>query len=359
MGFTTKIRFNKDKIIQASNEEVILSGKTTYDSDGQVYYKNHPTFTGATQIVDKKYVDDHLSSGVTSSLYYTGETPSNIAVGGMPAGDVLTGRTLSNIIEDMTHTYYVPTFTAFNIGLSSTHEVGYTVPPTSTATWSTSHPENIATNSIMIIDVTYSNAILAQNLNNDGSESVSLTSKTFSPNGSTVQTYTWGIRGTNTENNQMAQRNYSIHAYQPWFWGKVYSSTETRPTATQDLINGGTKVIADSSGNINVTFNSGDDDYLWFAIPASSTPKTYWYIASGNEGDIGGDIGTGSAYNLFPDPDILSISDPSGNWSGVNYRIYISNWRTSTGSGKVMQIRNSQLIMADVLNTIEELQNVI
>ena len=46
---------------------------------------------------------------------YTGVSPTNLTVGGIPAGTNLTGLNLTQIIQQLTVTYINPSFTSFNI----------------------------------------------------------------------------------------------------------------------------------------------------------------------------------------------------------------------------------------------------
>ena len=68
-------------------------------------------------------------SGATD-LIYSGASPSNIDVGGMSSGTTLTGKTLTEIIEDMAITTYYPTLTSpsnlFIDDATNTQEVGIT-----------------------------------------------------------------------------------------------------------------------------------------------------------------------------------------------------------------------------------------
>ena len=350
MGFSTKLRLIKEKFEQLSGDSLILSGNTEFADSADVRYTTHPTFVDDEQIVDKKYVDDHVQSGTTASLYYTGETPSNITVGGMPSGDVLTGRTLSNIIEDMTHTYYAPTFSAFNIGVSTPKEVGYSMPSTSNATWSTLHSENVKDNSIDIVDET-ANSTLASGLANDGAETVNLISKTYSPSGGAVQSNVWRIDGTNTNNVAMTSRKYTMYVYQPYFYG--ISSDSSRPTAGQTLLNSGTKVIANPNGTLSMNLNTPEDVWLWFAIPSSVANKTNWFFTDQSKGTIGDGGAT-----LFPDiSENISVDDPNSNWSGVTYDFYVTGYKTNDG-GEPLKVSNTPLInvyeLLDMINALQE-----
>jgi hypothetical protein len=92
MAFNTKIRIDDQHVEQVVNSTLTLSGDTRYAT--------HPNFTGDTQIIDKKYVDDNIISA-TGSTVYDLLSPSACAVGGITVGYVLTGKTSNEIIQDM------------------------------------------------------------------------------------------------------------------------------------------------------------------------------------------------------------------------------------------------------------------
>jgi hypothetical protein len=46
-----------------------------------------------------------------------------------------------------------------------------------------------------------------------------------------------------------------------------------------------------------------------------------------NNGSIGGAVSAGG--NLFPANDTVSINSPTALWSGISYRIYISNYQSA------------------------------
>lgn len=116
----------------------------------------------------------------------------------------------------------------------------------------------------------------------------------------------------------------------PYFYGKVTYTGATgvcRPTPTSALVTGGTKVVAESNSTLYINFNSGTNDYLWFAIPSGST-KTCWCVNALNNGAIGGAVSAGG--NLFP----AKVSCPVTTtcWSGQTYNIYISNYQSATNT---------------------------
>lgn len=129
----------------------------------------------------------------------------------------------------------------------------------------------------------------------------------------------------------------------PWFFGKVSSggavSGANRPVAGQALLNAiaSNKQVSGSTGTISMNFNSTSDDYLVVAIPTSSTLKTKWYVTALNNGNIGGAVSAGG--NLFPDPTTITVDSPTGLWTGVSYRFYISNYQTAQAAN--MELRNS------------------
>ena len=126
----------------------------------------------------------------------------------------------------------------------------------------------------------------------------------------------------------------------PYYWGTYASGGApagvNRPASTNDLVTGGTKVLAPSTGNINISFGSTFDDYLWFAIPTGSTSKTCWYVDEINNEKIEGGIGPGCC--LFPLFSGVSVCSAQSCWNNVDYKVYVSNYQSAISA--VMQIRN-------------------
>ena len=122
----------------------------------------------------------------------------------------------------------------------------------------------------------------------------------------------------------------STPSFPPYFYGTFASGGASvgvnRPAATDALVKSGTIVHATSDGTITVNFNSDFDDYLFLAIPASSTPKTVWYAGVLNNGTIGGAVSVGG--NLFPDPEIINVNLTIPLLGVVEYQVYISNFQT-------------------------------
>ncbi len=285
-------------------------------------YVTHPTFTGNTQIVDKKYVDDKA----TGSTTYQCQSPSTITVGGLSAGSSLTGCGLDKILEKILVPYIAPTFSSFSTaGVPATIEVGCQISGSKSFTFGFTNSGNICANTLSIRDVTLgSNIATACPISSP--QSATITSYTATTCG---QQQSWCGCATNTCGTCFGSVVYTTTAYLPYYWGVCTcpgGSGWNRPIATCAMVIGGTKILASSSGSISITFNSGNDDYLWFAVPVTVS-KVCWCTPSAptNNGAIGG--GINPACNLFPAPDVVSVT--SACWAGKSYNVYISNAQTS------------------------------
>lgn len=108
-----------------------------------------------------------------------------------------------------------------------------------------------------------------------------------------------------------------------WFYGlyKVPGAFAQIPSAEDiNVLTGTTVSDQNPKTNIRINFNSQSDDFIWFAIPSIFGQKNKWDITLFNSGNIGGPkIGNG---NLFPTPETIIVN-------GVNYDLYISNYRTT------------------------------
>ena len=125
----------------------------------------------------------------------------------------------------------------------------------------------------------------------------------------------------------------------PYFYGKIASggapAGSNRPTPTTicsciialDLSKATGYIPFDSTGTITINWNSTPDDYIWFATPNNPLPKTKWAdtVVVVNNGNIGGAVSAGG--NLFPALcNVNSISTVC--WAGQTYSVYISNYQT-------------------------------
>lgn len=343
MAFFTRPELADYSFKQLSGSTLTLSGNTKIASGGSLRI-----LSGATLSVHGKKIDatggtpgqvltldnngtirlmDSAGSGGTG--FYDGESPSNITVGGIPAGTDLTNKTFTELFQQLLITYLAPAFTSFSVaGQSTTVEVGTILSGSRTFNWATSNSGNVLPNTITIRDLT-AGVDLGNGLANDGSETLSINAREFFVPG----TQQWQAQGTNSKSSQFNSSIFTVTAIYPYFWGKV--TNPTRPVASNALVNSGNKVLSSSTGTITINFDSTSDDYIWFAIPAISTSKTVWYVNALNNGSIGG--AASPSGNLFPDFDSVSVT--TVNWTGIEYKVYISNYRT--GVNVNMELRNS------------------
>lgn len=265
-----------------------------------------------------------LGGGGGGDLTYLLSSPTTVTVGGLPQGSNIFGLGVDEILERILVPYQNPNFTSFSIqGQGTVLEVGDAFGGIKNFLWNTSNSGNVQTNSVSIIDVT-SSTTLASGLSNDGVQAIDI--GTFNITAPFTQSYR--ASAINTQGTPFNSNLFSIQFLYPYFYGV----SNTIPSVSQSTINSGTKVVASSNSTINITFNA-TVQYLWFAIPTTSTAKTRWFVDTLNQGNIG------TPTDLFGAPTVFNINSPTGLWSNVSYRMYISNFQTTTNG--VMQLRNS------------------
>ena len=287
----------------------------------------------------------------TGSLATTEDVTANLTVGSINSGDVIaTGTTLTQFVKDLLITTYYPTFNAPSFSLTSNQasgqEIGTVINNTLTYNFNRG-----SINGKLVWGIwqpaTFQNyrAGAATNYVIDGSDewlgnTKSITGYTLlaTQTYSGTVTYSTGSQATDSDGANYSTplaggtstQSTTITALYPWFYGKVAGGS--KPTKNQALINSWTKVVAGSSSTLSVTFWSGINDWIWFAIPQASTSKTTWYI------DVFNNWSIGWASNLFDSENIVSIDSPTTLRNGVNYKIYVSNYQSQVVS--TMQLRN-------------------
>ncbi len=332
--------------------EGILSGIT-----GNIAYLKSLKKNGDIQLIPS-------NNEITIKSVYTGSSVSTVNLGGITSGYVMTGKTFSEILRDLLSPALNPTivapsntFTMSPFTNGQNLEVGTGVTITFTAGFSRGS-----------ISPAYcggdpNRSGLPNTYNYTGTGLVT-TGSTAPTNVQTVSSYTI-LAGTNAWFSTVSYDSGTTAAFNsacgvfspalaagttgsiartlngiyPYFYGKVASGGApagiNRPAATAALVTGGTKVVASSTGTISITFSATSDDYLWFAIPQTSTSKTKWYVDALNNGNIGGAVTP--AGNLFPAESVVSVTTVL--WAGINYKVYISNYQTATTGA--MEMRNS------------------
>jgi hypothetical protein len=183
-------------------------GDPSVDTPGSsAYYK----WTG--------YAFEKVSEGesLDQIFKYTGASPSTIALGGIAAGTDLSGRTFSDILQEMLVVYLSPSFSAFAItGQALTIEIGDSIPAgNKTFTWATTNNGNIKPNAITIRNQS-ALVDLATPLANDGNQVVNLpTPIQLNAEGASQ---IFRIIGENTQN-VLFQRDLTIVADYKRFYG--------------------------------------------------------------------------------------------------------------------------------------------
>jgi hypothetical protein len=286
------------------------------------------------------------TSGGSSGIYY-GKTPAAVCVGGIPVNYVLTGKTITCIIQDMLVPELYPALGApsysFSVTPTGIFEVGRIV---STFCASASYNRGTITppygtngfRSGPVSCYTYLdfNATPHTTITSSPTDTYTMTPRTITvgnntaygcvtslagqqPSGSTGTPYCAPYGACTTSPSPV-----TVTGVYPWFWGSSLSA----PTAGQALINAYTcKCVANSAGSINVDNFNVTGRYIWFAIPFTSNSKTSWQGANNpsNNGVIPG--------GLFPAATCMNITSPESCWGSTCYKIYMSNYATSINYG--------------------------
>lgn len=263
--------------------------------------------------------------GDLSGIDYTNAEPMPEKVHGLEVGTTFNKRTMKNMFDDLLYPYQYPAISGFGItGQSQLVEVGVNIDGDKSFNWLCSNVGNIIANSGIIKDIS---AAIELSTGIDLTlppEVLAMVIPNIVPIAKSYR-----IEGVNSKNETFLSNLFNILSVYPIFSGVFNSpgATPTRPTAAQELINTGTKSVYPSNGGIQLTFDSVSDDYLWFAVPTTSTPFAQWHVTDLNAGNIGGAVSPGG--NLFPDPDTINLTSLEALWNDIPYRVYISNYRTS------------------------------
>ena len=351
-----------DSILNLSGQTRIanITGLTLTDGSGSniIITARNPvvgnimTFDG----IEIRLMSPNPSGATGNSGNYFGNSPTTCTVGGLSGGTAIYGRTIENILQSILVPLLNPSISApyntFTIPLSNPYEVGCVLnsltgsttfnmgsvspvycggPSTRTGAatcymytdfYGSGHTCSLS--SFIIAPYTVLPALRVAYgcvcysagqypLNSSGGTTCSCC-----PVGYTIST------------------PVTICGLYPYFYGKVASggcpAGVCRPTATCALVTGGTKVVANSTGTICISFNSISDDYIWFAVPSGST-KTCWCVNPLNNGAIGGTVSAGG--NLFPAKASVN-SVATACWAGQTYDVYISNYQSAVST--IMQI---------------------
>jgi hypothetical protein len=344
MAFNTKIDLSDSKSYQATGQTLTLSGQTKIATSTGLKYVTHPTFTGSTQIVDKKYVDDSIVTA-TGSTVYNLQSPAAITLGGITCGTILTGLTSNCILQKLLVPELYGTLTdrvgSISSSAAATYEIGNSVTFNITGSFSQGciNPQYCSTSDKRVgapNTYIFAGACIA------GTYACTALSVIKSVTGYAILSgsQTWsvctkydagvqpkGSKGTNFDSaclsGTTAAASTSISGILPWYWG---TKKVTNVISSADVA-AGTKTVASASGTLPIIFNSASDDYIWFAVPAGTPVKTCWYVNGTNNGCIGG------VNNLFATCCNVAVTSAQGCWTGCSYMVYTSCITTGTAVG--------------------------
>jgi len=299
--------------------------------------------TSVQKVGDEIIVCSTTASG---SQQYSGETPSAVNLCGITIGYQLTGKTVSQIIQDL----LVPELFQTSVGtpstsvaatLTGTLEIGcsfsQTITPTYTAGAITPLYQSTSpfTRGGAANDYSYAGPSLSTGF-------FGCTSCVINPYVVTSGVQTWtvctkydagscikGSKGTVNPsypticplNSCTANGTATITGILPWFWG-----TSASGTITASIVTGGTKTVAVVGASTPITFNAVTQ-YLWFAAPTGTyTTKTKWWVCAANAGIIGG---TGE---LWKQQGTVAVTCGS-KWVGCSFDVYVTCGITTTAAG--------------------------
>jgi len=312
-------------------------------------------------------------SASAGAFNYSGASPTTCTVGGLVSGTPIAGQPINTILQSILVPTLNPILTPNSITMSLLpsspliYEVGRSLALTLSITYGLGSvcPAYCGGTSVRTCAATgYSYVNIDGSSYAGASSSCLLPPKPVADGTNTVTGVAYYAAGTaplKSDGTPMTgctcsagnlSINKSITGTYPWYWGKITCAAPAgvgRPSAacikheitgnTCGGLNTGNKVVCTSTGTICTTFNTTDNDYLWFATPVASTTKCKWWVSDFNCGAIGGVVS--AAGNLFPAPDTITgvTSVGTGSWSGQCYKVYVSNKQTC--STVLMQLRNS------------------
>jgi len=339
MAFNTKINIDDQHVIQNTDTTLTLSGNTKYGE--------HPTFTGDTQIVDKKYVDDNIITGVTAGTTYDLGSPAAVSVGGIDVDYVLTGKTSNCIISDMLYPELegdvtAPSMTSVVLTNSaSCLEIGTSLTTNLTATFNQGciNPQYCSVcdkrsgdaNSYCFTGTQLGGSVsCTANVAVTGITAYSIVAGANTWGACT--SYDCGEPALSNKNNEYCAKlvagtvvggSDTITGILPWFWGTSADCT----ISSADVI-AGTKTVGNVGSSTPIIFEA-TTEYLWFAAPACATDKTKWWVCAANAGNMGG---TGE---LWAGKCTVSVTC-GGMWGATDFDVYVTCGITSTPSGVSM-----------------------
>jgi len=332
-------------IITAENADAHVGDVLTYDGAGKI--KLSPSGSGGDPIYP-----------------ITCKSPASVTLCGISAGFILTGKTLSNILE----TLLVPTLSPTKIEPSSTfclccsptgctgyYEIGTNICVSGYSTFNRGSISQVyccgpSVRSGLACAYCYTycggdtcvSSTASANTYTFASHSIganeTYTGKVFYSSGQTILNSSGGAALFTTActcnplpAGSTPNITRTINATYPYFYGKLTGST--RPAVTNALVISGNKVVYPSTGTVTVSFNSNTNEYTWIAIPTiCGTTKKCWYVNALDNGFMN----RGCVSDKYPDECVFCVT--CGSWC-INYMVYMSG--TVGQITNPMEFRNS------------------
>jgi hypothetical protein len=321
----------------------IGTGTTIYNgSTGRNLNLN--TFVGSGGTTIQKVGDEIVVNTLTISdnQQYSGETPSAIALGGIPLDYDLTGKTVSCILQDLLVPELCGTITkpSTSISLSRTgiFEIGCVLSQIITADFdrgnidpqydSISQYRSGAANGYYFTGSGMS-PIIQLTPNANTSFSVLEGSTTWG----VCTRYDAGNPALSNKGNEFCAAlpsgctlidTASITGTYPWYWG-----TSSSPSVSGTEVAYGNKCVTVVNQSTPICFDA-NAEYLWFAAPDGTTPKTKWWVCSANAACMTGDD------SIWQPVTSVGVISKDGCWTGRLFDVYVTRSVATTETGTPM-----------------------
>lgn len=295
-------------------------------------------------------VTDPQNPIITAKEELTGTFLVNKGVGGYSPGDTFPeGMTLTDAFKSLLTTIYNAKFTeptlSIKLNVTGLREVGEVLSLVITNTFNRGSINggydgvlwNESKNMGPAVGLSTTHVIDGTTFN----VSTEVQSKTIEsyliPLGTTVfngsVTYSAGIQPVNSQGElQQAHAGGVVTASTnltsviPYFYGFINENQ----TANDINISSLTKVIAVSTGTVNIPFSNVVGKKLVVIVPSTSPLKTKWYVNALNNGSIGNN---GDLFSVTTN----NYSSPDLRWGSTPFRVYIS---TPTTINETVQLQN-------------------
>lgn len=284
----------------------------------------YPTYTSPTL---------SLASSITGTREIGSTISPNLTLSGTKndAGN-FTGLTITRTFNSLATT--LSAFTLLNTATTTNipAQYGFNDPNNPNLIFSASYPDSYVIPAPP--SLYYSSTVY-------GGNSVYLSGLTKQDNKGNFDTRAYAVRSANNPqagSSTLVSNNVTIIGLYPFFYGTATTQPTSVDIANEVLTGITNSVVSDAQGTISMDFNA-TNVYLWFAHYSGNTTKTKWFVDAFNSGNIG------LPSDLFDSPTVQNFSSPSGYWSNIPYKIYISNYPTVTtappNTVSVMQMRNT------------------